>query len=122
VARDDHPSGGARPPVGSATAEPAEATTRDFTWQPEDFGIKTQPLDGLAVQTPAASAEVIRDILNGQRGPARDLVLLNAAAGLIAAERESDPRAAAAFAADAIDSGAAKALLQRLVELSHRVA
>jgi anthranilate phosphoribosyltransferase len=84
--------------------------------------MKSQSLESLTVETPAASAKVIRRILNGEKGPARDLVVLNAAAGLIAAECESDPRAAASLAAEAIDRGAAKELLQRLVEVSHRPA
>jgi anthranilate phosphoribosyltransferase len=92
----------------------------EFTWRPEDFGMATQPLDGLAVNTVGESAAVMRRILNGERGPARDLVVLNAAAGLLAAEHETNPRDAAVRAADAIDSGAANTLLQRLVELSHR--
>jgi anthranilate phosphoribosyltransferase len=94
--------------------------TLEFTWRPEDFGLKTQPLDGLTVSTPAASADAIRRILSGQRGTARDLVILNAAAGLVAAQHESDPTTAAVRAAEAIESGAASNLLQRLVELSHR--
>jgi anthranilate phosphoribosyltransferase len=96
------------------------ATSRDFVWRPEDFGIDTRPLDGLSVDTPAASAAIVRGVLSGERGPARDLVMLNAAAGLIAAERETSLAAAAARAADAIDSGAANALLERLIQYTNR--
>jgi anthranilate phosphoribosyltransferase len=106
--------------VTNHLASPAAATMREFTWRPEDFGIETKPLDGLAIDTPAASAAVIRRILAGERGAARDLVVLNAAAGIIAAERETDPARAAGQAAAAIDSGVADALLQRLVDVSHR--
>jgi anthranilate phosphoribosyltransferase len=98
----------------------AAAVTRDFTWQPEDFGIERQPLDELAVASPQESAAVIRRILSGERGPARDIVVLNAAAGLIAAEREHSPSVAANRAADAIDSGGAADLLQRLIRRSNR--
>lgn len=105
-----------------AAGEPPVATVREFTWQPEDFGIERQPLDGLVVETPAASAAIIRNLLCGDPGPGRDIVVLNAAAGLIVAEKEIRPQAAASLAADAIDSGAANELLQRLVELSHRPA
>lgn len=103
-----------------ATAEPAVATMRDFTWRPENFGIEPQPLDGLAIDTPVESAAVIRRILAGERGAARDLVVLNAAAGLLAAEHAADPFSAAAQAAAAIDSGAANELLRRLIEVSQR--
>jgi anthranilate phosphoribosyltransferase len=103
-------------------ASRADATMEDFTWQPEDFGIERIPLDRLNVDSPAASAAMIRRILDGERGPGRDIVVLNSAAGLIVAEREREPRAAAARAAEAIDSGTAKELLRRLGELSNRAA
>jgi len=92
---------------------------REFTWQPEDFGLERQPLDSLTVNSPAASAAVIRSILAGERGPARDIVVLNAAAALIAAGKTSDPITAASLAAEAIDSRAARILLERLVERSN---
>jgi anthranilate phosphoribosyltransferase len=91
----------------------------EFTWQPEDFGIQRSSLDSLTISGPAASAGIIRGILAGQRGPARDLVVLNAAAGLIAAGKVSEPRAAAEAVGQAIDQGAAQALLQRLAARSH---
>ena len=96
-----------------------ESTFREFTWQPEDFGLERQLLAGLAVDGPAASAAMIRKILAGERGPARDLVVLNAAAGLIAAGKTTDPNIAAGLTADAIDRGAAQALLSHLAEKSN---
>jgi anthranilate phosphoribosyltransferase len=93
---------------------------REFIWQPEDFGIaRTKSLDALTVDGPAVSAAMIRAILAGQHGPPRDIVILNAAAGLVAAGKSSDPKSAAAEAAAAIDSGAASRLLASLVERSH---
>ncbi len=94
----------------------------EFTWQPEDFGITRQPLAGLAIDSPAASATIIRKVLSGQPGPARDIVVLNAAAGLLVAGRATEPKAAAALAAQAIDSGAADAMLSRLAARSHQPA
>ncbi|HEY4232794.1 MAG TPA: anthranilate phosphoribosyltransferase [Lacipirellulaceae bacterium] len=93
---------------------------REFTWTPEDFGIQRQPLDGLSVAGPAGSAALIRRILAGHPGPGRDLVILNAAAGILAAGHASGPLPAAALAAGAIDSGAARELLVRLVDFSHQ--
>jgi len=91
----------------------------EFTWQPEDFGIKRAGLDTLQVADPAMSAAIIRRILGGERGPARDIVVLNAAAGLIVAGKTAEPKAAASVAGEAIDSGAARELLKRLVARSH---
>jgi anthranilate phosphoribosyltransferase len=102
--------------------EVTNGATSEFTWQPEDFGLARQPLAGLSVDGPAASAAIIRNILAGQPGPARDIVVLNAAAGLIATGKASDPKTAAAHAIEAIDSGAANRLLARLVERSNQVA
>ena len=93
---------------------------RDFTWHPEDFGIQQQPLTDLSVDGPAASAALIRHVLAGDPGPARDIVLLNAAAGLIAAGKAPDPKTAATQAAEAIDNGSARSLLARLAERSHQ--
>jgi anthranilate phosphoribosyltransferase len=102
----------------AAAAEPPVATKKEFTWQPEDFGISRASLDKLAVSGPAESAEIIRGILEGHGGPARDIVVLNAAAGLIVAGKATEPTQAAELAAAAIDSGAARQLLAQLVECS----
>jgi anthranilate phosphoribosyltransferase len=102
--------------------EVADGHSRDFTWTPEDFGIARHTLDGLSIESPAESAALIRRILAGERGPARDIVVLNAAAGLVAFGKTNDPSIAANDVATAIDSGAAAALLARLAERSHQTA
>jgi anthranilate phosphoribosyltransferase len=93
----------------------AGSTTRS-RWNPEDFGIATQPsarLEELSVAGPAESAAAIRDVLSGAKGPRRDVVVLNAAAVLWAAGRAADLPAARATAETAIDSGAAASLLSK---------
>lgn len=100
----------------------SDGQLHDFTWTPEDFGIESQPLDGLTVDNPAASAAMVRQILDGVHGPARDLVILNAAAALIAFGTSADPQFAAAECAAVIDSGAAESLLARLAQRSHQPA
>jgi anthranilate phosphoribosyltransferase len=102
--------------------EVAGGRLREFTWEPEDFGIARRSLDGLLIDTPAASAVLIRKVLGGESGSARDIVILNAAAGLLAAGRATEPKSAAATAAGAIDSGAAERLLGRLAVRSHQPA
>jgi anthranilate phosphoribosyltransferase len=103
-------------------SEVTPGASREFTWTPEDFGIERQSLASLSVDSPSASAAIIRQILDGVAGPARDLVILNATAGLIAFGKKDDPLAAAAEAAAAIDGGAAKTLLARLAKRSHEPA
>ncbi len=96
---------------------------QELRWTPEDFGIEQVPADRLQntlrVEGPEASATVIRDILAGGRGLARDIVILNAAAGLVAADHCRQPKLAAEKAALAIDRGEAATLLERLARLSH---
>jgi anthranilate phosphoribosyltransferase len=92
---------------------------REFTWRPEDFGVSTQPLDGLTVDGPAGSAALIRAILDGKSGPARDIVVLNAAAAIYTIGFADNPHNAAAHASVAIDGGHARVLLEQLVERSH---
>jgi anthranilate phosphoribosyltransferase len=103
-------------------SEVAGGSVREFTWTPEDFGIERRALDGLSIDSPAASAAIIRRVLAGEAGAARDIVILNAAAGLLAAGHATEPQAAAERAAQAIDSGGAHDLLARLAECSHRSA
>lgn len=106
-------------------AGPTEVTQVDevgeteFRWQPADFGLETAPLESIQVSNPSESAEIVRQVLDGESGPARDIVLLNAAAGLLAAGHCATPTEGAAQAAEAIDSGAAAKLLDNLARLSH---
>lgn len=92
---------------------------REFTFSPEEFGLEPGSLAAVEVDSPAASAAVVRRVLAGERGPAREIVLLNAAAALLVADAEPTPPAAARRAAEALDSGAARELLARLAALSH---
>ena len=92
------------------------ATTRR-RGTPEDFGLRMLPVraaDELAVSGPEESAAAIRGVLAGDRGPRRDVVVLNAAATLWAAGRAADLPAARLLAERAIDSAAAARLLERV--------
>jgi anthranilate phosphoribosyltransferase len=83
----------------------------EFVIAPEDFGLVTQPNADLRVRDARESASVIRAVLNGERGAHRDVVVLNAAAGLYVAGRAAAFDAAARLAAETLDSGAALAKL-----------
>lgn len=87
------------------------ATQHPFTWQPADFGLAQASHDSLRISSAADSAALIRRVLNGEHGPPRDIVVLNAAAALWTAGADPAPRNCAARAAEAIDRGAAKILL-----------
>lgn len=99
--------------------EVTPAGLRNFTWTPSDFGLAPANLDALKVDGPQQSAEMIREVLRGSAGPARDIVLLNAAAALWTAGQAGTPGACVELAARAIDLGAASDLLKRLAQLTH---
>jgi anthranilate phosphoribosyltransferase len=88
------------------------------TVRPEDFGLPRAKLDDLLIDSPASSAAAIRSVLDGTKGPARDIVVLNAAAALAVAGRVKDIQAGIAIAQGSIDSGAAKQALEKLIQCS----
>jgi anthranilate phosphoribosyltransferase len=87
-------------------------------WKPSDFGVQTASLDSLKGGDSSCNAQMILEILRGtsgsQRGPRRDIVLVNAAAGLLAAGLAADLPAGMGLAVRSIDSGAALAKLELL--------
>jgi anthranilate phosphoribosyltransferase len=93
--------------------------TTEHSWRPEDFGIVPQERSRLLVDGPRESAERISQVLKGEPGPCRDVVVLNAAAALFVAEKNEDLVQCACAAAEAIDSGAAQRLLADWAALSN---
>ena len=106
----------------SQVAEFAGGQLRTFSVTPEDAGLPRATLADLKGGTPQENALAIRSLLNGTAGPLRDVVLLNAAGALIVADKVTSLREGAALAAKAIDSGAARATLSRLVAITNTVA
>ena len=91
----------------------------EFEVTPEDAGLARVDAAALKGGDPAANAEAIRGLLAGDAGPYRDIVLLNAAASLIVAGKVDTLKDGAAMAAQSIDSGAARASLDRLVAITN---
>ncbi|WP_030679520.1 anthranilate phosphoribosyltransferase [Streptomyces sp. NRRL B-1347] len=101
-----------------------DGSVREEAFDPRDVGIDVVPVEALRGADASYNAEVARRLLDGETGPVRDAVLLNAAAALVALEPGEGPlveriRAGMAKAADAIDSGAARAALARWVAASN---
>ena len=90
----------------------------DYELDPAQLGLKRSRSDDLLGGTPPENAELIRKILEGERGPRRDVVLLNGAAALIAAGKTDDWSEALRLAVDALDSKRAVGVLERLVRVS----
>ena len=95
----------------------SEIRTYDVT--PEEAGLERADADALKGGEPPENADITRAILAGENGPKRDIVLLNAAAALIAANKAENLREGVQQAASAIDSGEAARVLSHLVEVSN---
>ena len=105
----------------SRVSEVREGAVRTYTVRPEDFGMSQASIKDLAGGDREQNAEIIRAVLDGEAGPRRDIVLMNASAALVAGGRGRDLKEGVAVAAQSIDSGAARGKLDALVALSHRL-
>jgi len=92
---------------------------RSYAVQPEDYRIPRVLLEDLLVDSADQSAAVIREVLGGRPGAARDITVLNAAAALVVAEKADSIDKALPLARQSIDSGAAAAALDKLIEVSN---
>jgi len=106
----------------SQLSEVREGNVRSYTVRPEDFGLPRASLADLRGGDRQQNAQIIRDVLGGQPGARRDIVLMNAAAALVAGGRAAELKAGVALAAQSIDSGGARDRLERLVAYSQKLA
>ena len=90
-------------------------------WSPSDFGVPHANAADLSGGDRQTCREIAMAVLHGQRGPRRDIVLVNAAAGLLAAGAEANLRSAMDLAAQSIDTGAARKKLDDLVRFTQNV-
>lgn len=95
---------------------------QEHRWQASDFGLETCDVESLRVSSPSESASVIRDLLAGQPGPARNIVLANTSAALLVADRVDDLAEGVSLAAGSLDDGSAASLLDDLVACTNRLA
>ena len=101
-------------------AEVRAGGVRRFTVTPEEFGVARAPLESIRGGTPAENAVLIRRVLDGEDGPARDIVVVNAAAALVAAGTAADFREGAGLASFVISSGAAREKLAALAAFTNK--
>jgi anthranilate phosphoribosyltransferase len=106
----------------SDVAELRDGRVRTFQVSPEQAGLPRARRDDLKGGDATTNADALRALLDGVRGPYRDIVVLNAAAALIVAGRVDDLEAGAARATEAIDSGAAKDVLRGLIAITNEAA
>ena len=89
---------------------------------PEEIAVARVPLSALRGGDAKENAAALLRLLAGERGAFRDIVLLNAAAALVVADKVNDLKAGALMAAEAIDTGAAGRVLSRVAALSQKEA
>jgi anthranilate phosphoribosyltransferase len=104
-------------------SELRDGTVRSYTVTPEDFGLPRAPIESLRGGDAKHNAKIIKHILGHkdaphEHGPHRDIVLVNSAAALVAADRVKDFLEGVRLAAQSIDSGAARERLEALVAFS----
>jgi len=106
----------------SVVAELKNGTVHSFELRPEDLGLARVSREALRGSDPAGNADQMRRLLAGEKGPLRDIVLLNAAAALVVAGKAATPRDGMALAAESIDRGRARAALDRMVAITNEPA
>ena len=92
---------------------------RTFEITPEEVGLKRAKPEALRGGDAEHNAKALMGVLKGERGPYRDVALLNAAAALVVAGKAADLKAGVALAQKSIDSGAAEGSLDRLIAVSN---
>jgi anthranilate phosphoribosyltransferase len=102
--------------TGATTVVALEnGAVRRFTVTPDDAGLERSTIDRLRGGDPQHNASALRRVLEGEKGPYRDIAVLNAAASLVVAEKAGNIKEGATIAQKALDSGAARATLEKLV-------
>ena len=98
--------------------EVAEGATKEWHVTPADVGLSEAPLDQIAGGSPQENAAVVEAVLDGREGPARDVVVLNAGAAIVAGGSATDLGEGLDRAREAIDRGAARGVLDKLRSLA----
>lgn len=98
-----------------------EGEVTESVVDPLELGMRRVPASALAGGSAEKNAQVVRQVLDGDAGPERDVAILNAAAAVVAAGLAGDLPAALPLAAESVDSGRARRVLEQLVEVSNRL-
>ncbi len=106
----------------STVHELRDGAVREYTVSAAEVGLTETPNEAVRGGSPEENAAALRAVLDGKQGSLRDITLLNAAAGLVAADRVGDLKEGVHLAARAVDSGAAFDKLDAFVKLTRRFA
>ena len=100
-------------------AELRDGAVREYTVEPEQFGLQRCRLEDLHGGNAEQSASIVRGVLDGKKGPARDVVLLNSGAALYVSGKASTIADGIRLAAESIDGAKARRKLEQLVQLTN---
>ena len=98
----------------------ADGVVTDYELHPEEAGLPVHPFEDIVGGTPDQNAIAFNALLDGHPSAYRNAVLLNAAAALVVADAASDLKSGVEMARESIDSGAARAKISAVAEVSHR--
>jgi anthranilate phosphoribosyltransferase len=101
-------------------SECRDGTVQTFYVHPSDYGLSKTAPEALKGGDAAENARIVRAVLDGEQGPAREVVLLNAGAGLFVAGAVGTVREGIVRAAAAVEAGAARDVLARLIAASNQ--
>jgi len=101
-------------------SEGKQGVLSSYVLDPQEFGLSRVRLKDLAGGHPPENAAITRDILQGRKGPKRDIVCLNAAPALVAGRKAKSLQEGFRLAAQTIDSGAAAEKLERLIAYTNK--
>ena len=91
----------------------------EFVINPSDFGISCEPIQSIKRGDPKYNASKLEELLSGKTGPYRNIACMNAATALVATKNENELIDAFKRAEHAIDTGAAKSVLNKLVQITN---
>lgn len=99
-------------------AELREGAVREYTLNPEQLGVKPCRLEEICCEGVEESAAIVRGVLDGKKGPARQVVVLNSGAALYVGGKADSLEQGLKLAAESIDSGQARHKLEQLIQMS----
>jgi len=99
-----------------------DGKVNEYRFRPEDAGLKSAPISEVIGGSPEENRKITMDILEGKKGPKRDIVLLNSGAAFMVADKVKSLKEGVELAAELIDSSAALKKLQELIDCSRSLA
>jgi anthranilate phosphoribosyltransferase len=106
----------------SKISEVRDGEVRTYYVTPEDFGIERAPISAIQGGNARENAEIIREILSNREGTRQDVVLLNAAAGLVVGGKAGSLRDGIRLARESIQSGGALSCMEKLIDFTQKIA